>query len=135
MFAGKNKLKVLLVIVFIVVLAVAAFFIYFMTNVNSYQEKVRSTIISDIDISGIPDGSYIGEYDAGLVYANVEVHIESGKIADILIIEHRNGRGMSAESIVDTIISQQKIDVDAISGATSSSTVIKKAIELALLRE
>jgi uncharacterized protein with FMN-binding domain len=33
---------------------------------------------------------------------------------------------------VDQIVSEQKIDVDAISGATNSSKVIKKAVENAL---
>ena len=134
MFARKNKKKVVLIIALIVVLAAAAFFTYYMMGVNSYQNKVQSTVVSDVDISAIPDGSYIGEYDVGLVYAKVEVNIESGRIADIFILEHRNGRGTTAESIVDSIISNQKIDVDSVSGATNSSTVIKKAIELALLR-
>ena len=135
MFAIKNKKKVFLIIALIVVLAAAAFFTYYMMGVSSYQERVQSTIVSDVDTSAIPDGSYIGEYDVGLVYAKVEVHVKSGKIADISILEHRNGRGTTAESIVDSIISSQKIDVDAVSGATSSSTVIKKAVELALLRD
>jgi uncharacterized protein with FMN-binding domain len=32
----------------------------------------------------------------------------------------------TAEVITDSIVDEQKIDVDAISGATNSSTVIKK---------
>ena len=135
MFAGKNKLKVFLIIAIIVIFAVAAYFIHYMMSVNSYQERVRGTIVSDVDTSAIPDGSYIGEYDVGFIYAKVEVFIESGKITDIRILEHRNDRGMTAESIVDSIISNQTIDVDAVSGATNSSTVIKKAIELALLQD
>jgi len=135
MFAGKSKLKVFLIIALIVTFAVAAYLIYYMMGVNSYQERVRSTIVSDVDTSEIPDGSYIGEYDVGFIYARVEVYIESGKITDILILEHRNDRGMTAESIVDSIISNQTIDVDAVSGATNSSTVLKKAIELALLQD
>lgn len=40
-----------------------------------------------------------------------------------------------AETIIDKIIDEQKIDVDAVSGATNSSTVIKKAVENALKGE
>jgi uncharacterized protein with FMN-binding domain len=47
-------------------------------------------------------------------------------------LEHRHERGKTAEVITDSIIDEQKIDVDAISGATNSSTVIKKAVENAL---
>ena len=34
---------------------------------------------------------------------------------------------------IDKIVSEQRIDVDAVSGATNSSTVLKKAVENALL--
>ncbi|MCI8299875.1 MAG: FMN-binding protein, partial [Lachnospiraceae bacterium] len=46
-----------------------------------------------------------------------------------------NGRGSRAEVVVDRIIEEQKIEVDAVSGATNSSTVIKKAVENALTGE
>ena len=42
------------------------------------------------------------------------------------------GRGKAAEVIVDKVVATQKIDVDAVSGATNSSNVIKKAIENAV---
>lgn len=54
------------------------------------------------------------------------------KIIKITILEHDNGRGEAAEAITDSIIREQKIDVDAVSSATSSSVVIKKAVENAL---
>lgn len=44
-------------------------------------------------------------------------------------IEHRNEKGKNAEKILDNIVATQEIDVDAVSGATNSSNVIKKAIE------
>ncbi len=47
----------------------------------------------------------------------------------------KDGRGSRAEVVVDRIIEEQKIDVDAVSGATNSSTVIKKAVENALTAE
>lgn len=59
--------------------------------------------------------------------------VESHTITEITVIEHLNDRGASAESITDTIINQQKIDVDTMAGATNSSTVIKKAVENAIL--
>ena len=47
-------------------------------------------------------------------------------------MEHRHERGKAAEKVIEKIIEEQKIDVDAVSGATNSSTVIKKAVENAL---
>ena len=69
------------------------------------------------------------------VYAKVEVTVQNGVITNIDILEHKNGRGSSAEVVVDRIVEEQKIEVDAVSGATNSSTVIKKAVENALTGE
>ena len=66
------------------------------------------------------------------IYAKVEVAVQNEEITNINILEHRHERGKTAEVIADSIVDEQKIDVDAISGATNSSTVIKKAVENAL---
>ena len=62
-----------------------------------------------------------------------EIAIEEICLSDIHILEHENERGQAAEVIIDKIVSEQRIDVDAVSGATNSSTVLKKAVESALL--
>lgn len=49
--------------------------------------------------------------------------IEDGRIVSINLMEHRNERGETAEVIVDNVVATQKIDVDAVSGATNSSNV------------
>ncbi len=67
-----------------------------------------------------------GEYDVDFIYAKVEVTIQNGRITTIHILEHRQERGKAAEVIADKIVDEQKIEVDAISGATNSNTVIKK---------
>ena len=105
----------------------------YLKSVADYQKEVKETTLSSIDISTVPDGVYIGEYDVDFVYAKVEVTVQDKAITKIEILEHKNGRGKSAESIVNKIIEKQNIDVDAVSGATNSSTVLKKAVENALL--
>ena len=62
----------------------------------------------------------------------MEVTVQNGEITNINILEHRHERGKTAEVITDRIVDEQKIDVDAISSATNSSAVIKKAVENAL---
>jgi len=101
-------------------------------SVTTYQKDVRNIVILDIDVSDIPDGIYEGEYDVEYIYAKVEVTIKYKKIIDIKLIEHRNERGGPAEKITNDMINEQRIDVDAVSGATNSSKVIKKAVENAL---
>ena len=53
-------------------------------------------------------------------------------LPSVHILEHNNGRGQAAESIVDRVTSSQSIEVDAVSGATFSSQTILKAVENAL---
>ena len=101
---------------------------------TDWRNKIREIHIQDIDISEAEDGVYVGEYDAGYIYAKVEVTIENGNIAELRILEHGNERGEAAEVITEEIKRQQKLDVDAVTGATNSSSVIKKAVQNALVK-
>ncbi|MDE7019093.1 MAG: FMN-binding protein [Lachnospiraceae bacterium] len=107
----------------------------YLKDVATYQKAVKDTVFSGVEIADVPDGTYIGEYDVNFIYAKVEVTVRDGAITNINILEHKNERGKSAEIVTDRIIKEQKIDVDAVSGATNSSTVIKKAVENALQGE
>ena len=104
----------------------------YLKNVADYKRAIGETTFDEIDIADVSDGTYIGEYDVNFIYAKVEVTVEDGEIVSINILEHRHERGKAAETVIEKIIDEQKIDVDAISGATNSSTVIKKAVENAL---
>lgn len=103
-----------------------------MKSVWDYKQAVQEISIGDVRISDVADGVYIGECNVNFIYAKVEVTVQNKEIEKIRILEHKNERGQAAETIVDQIVSEQKIDVDAISGATNSSKVIKKAVENAL---
>ncbi|MXP76302.1 FMN-binding protein [Lachnospiraceae bacterium WCA-9-b2] len=107
----------------------------YLKSVADYKKAVKETVFSNLDISDVPDGVYVGEYDVDFIYAKVEVTVQNRVITNIDILEHKNGRGSPAEIVVDRIIEEQKIDVDAVSGATNSSIVIKKAVENALMGE
>ena len=107
----------------------------YLKNVADYKRAIEETTFDEIDIADVSDGIYIGEYDVNFIYAKVEVTVEDGEIVSINILEHRHERGKAAETVIEKIIDEQKIDVDAISGATNSSTVIKKAVENALKGE
>ena len=112
-----------------------AFTAVYLKSVADYKRAVEETTFGNLDISDVPAGVYVGEYDVDFVYAKVEVTVQNGAITNIDILEHKNGRGKPAEIVIDRIIEEQKIDVDAVSGATNSSTVIKKAVENALKGE
>lgn len=127
----SKKKTVLFVIMFLLLVGFVLGILY-LKSVADYKKAVKETTFEDIHISDIPDGVYVGEYDVDFIYAKVEVTVQNGEITNINILEHRHERGKTAEVITDSIVDEQKIDVDAISGATNSSTVIKKAVENAL---
>ena len=104
----------------------------YLKSVADYQKAVKETTIGGMDITGLSDGVYVGEYDVNFIYAKVEVTVQDGKMTDIAILEHKQERGKAAEGVVEDMIAEQKTDVEAVSGATNSSTVIKKAVENAL---
>ena len=130
-----SQKRILLFAVIFLFLIGLIFTAVYLKSVADYKKAVRETVFSDINISNVPDGVYCGEYDVDFVYAKVEVTVQNGVITNIDILEHKNGRGKPAEVVVDRIMEEQKIDVDAVSGATNSSVVIKKAVEKALTGE
>ena len=125
----KRILSFVAVLFFLIGLIFAA---VYLKDVADYKKAVRDTTFSNLDISNVSNGVYVGEYDVDFVYAEVEVTVQNGVITNIDILEHKNGRGKPAEIVTDRILEEQKIDVDAVSGATNSSIVIKKAVENAL---
>lgn len=118
----------------IVLLLALVILVSYLISVGKYKETVRNITFQNIDIAGVADGSYVGECDVNFVYAKVEVTVQGGKITNIAILEHKNGRGQPAEEIINEMLLQQTIAVDAVSGATNSSLVLRKAVENALLQ-
>lgn len=97
-----------------------------------YVRTVEEITLSDVNLSSLADGGYLGECDADFVAARVRVTIQGGRITAIEVLEHRNGRGTAAEILPARIVAAQSPDVDAVAGATNSSRVICKAVENAL---
>ena len=127
-----SKKKIISVIILLCLLIGLIYGAVYLKNVADYKRAIKETAFDEIDIADVSDGIYIGEYDVNFIYAKVEVTVEDGEIVSINILEHRHERGKAAETVIEKIIEEQKIDVDAVSGATNSSTVIKKAVENAL---
>jgi uncharacterized protein with FMN-binding domain len=106
--------------------------VFFDLNKESHQLKEMK--IENIDISKIKDGEYIGECIMAVKTAKVRVSVKKGTITKIDLLTHDYGPGHKAEGIVNRIIEERTLDVDAVTGATKSSMVIKKAVENALLK-
>lgn len=126
----KSK-KIILIIVALIIVV----FLGFKIVANKIIFDAKALPIEKIDFSQIADGQYIGNYKIFPVKVSVKTTVQNGKITQIEIVEHFNGKGTSAEKIVDRIIEKQSLQVDSISGATVSSIAIKKAVEDSLLEK
>lgn len=131
----KKQVKIWVAVVVVIIIA------YFSVNgiktfldLKKYQKQVEEIKIINVDISKVPDGTYTGSYEVLWVAAEVKVTVADQKIERIELLEHKNGRGSLAEVIPSKVVEAQSLEVDIISGATSSSKVILKAIENALTK-
>ncbi len=126
-------LKKVLLGVLAVVLIVAIGGGYMMVSLGKQTDAVMSSLsIKDVDLASVADGTYTGEFDAKLVYAKVRTTVKNHRIVSVEILEHRNGRGKAGEQVTSEIVAKQSLTVDGVSGATISSKVITKAVELSL---
>ena len=103
--------------------------IIFIVMLTQKPEKME---ISNMDISSVSDGTYVGRADNGFVKAAVSVEVSDGKLKRINILGHQTLFGRPGEKIIDDIVEQQSLEVDAVSSATYSSDTIRKAVENAL---
>ena len=100
---------------------------------NKLLYEVRNAEIKDIDLNEIADGKYTGEFSYGETRCMVEVIVKDHRIEAINVLECGTPEYASkAEAVLDSIIDKQKTNVDAVSGATTTSKALLKAVESAL---
>ena len=122
-------MKKFLIVLGVIAVAVAALCLSAFFKMKSQTDAFDTT---PVDISKVADGTYEGYSETMMVKAKVLVTVESGKITDIEILQHDCGKGHPAEAMIDDMIANNTVEVDAVSGATASSEVIKDAIRNAL---
>jgi uncharacterized protein with FMN-binding domain len=123
-----------------VIMVIGIFFVFILSGIGimwlsltSNMKEIRAISIHEINLSGLSDQTLRGSfYYQDQIGATVEVQIENESIKDIIYIEHIAGKGTIAEVIKEDIILHQSLLVDNIAGATTSSHVIKLAIQNAL---
>lgn len=125
----RLKLVLIIILVFAVVFT-AGIWVFAGQLTKELNENVQ---IEEVDLSKVDDGVYKETYMYNeSMGATVVVTVIDHEIDTIVIQEHRTGLGKKAEAIVDRVIEEQSLQVDAISGATGSSKIILKSIENAL---
>ncbi|HSP46865.1 MAG TPA: FMN-binding protein [Clostridiaceae bacterium] len=127
----KRLWKVLIIL--FVVLGVGGKLLY--DRLYDNLENLEAMEIQEVDLAAVEDGRYVGFYGSFPVDAKVEVIVTDHRIMKISLLEHGNGQGGNAEVIPDKVVEAQSLQIDSVSGATYSSRVILKAIEVALESE
>lgn len=127
-----KKRYVLLIMLVLVVLAVATAANIFMKKTEAGLAQLSRMTLKDPDLLSLADGVYEGSYEVFPVKVVVRVTLAGHRLTEIQLIEHRQGKGKDAERLVPRIVERQSIELDVIGGATYSSKVILKAVELAL---
>lgn len=97
-------------------------------------KTTRQMPIETVSLAKVKDGTYQGSYSYAGSDFLLEVTVKDQAIEKIDILEAFTGTPHSrrAKVIVDTVIAYQSIDVDVISGATTTSKAYLKCIENAL---
>lgn len=107
-------------------------------NTNSIEEEtqIKNGINNSVSFSGatLKDGTYKGSAEGYKDTIEVSVNVEKGIVTSIDILKENDTPKFfnRTKKIIDEILDQQSLDVDAVSGATYSSMGIINAVNDAL---
>ncbi len=124
----KRFVKGIIIIIGLVLIGGIGFK-YFSTKLVKEATELNDFLVK---VSMVVDGTYEGHSEMGPVIVDVRVTVSDGELVSVELLNHQNGLGQSANSIVDVMVKNNTQDVDAISGATVSSEIIIRAVNNAL---
>lgn len=119
----------------IVLMACGVFYYKVLKPVFKEHKRVRSLTIKNINLAEVKDGEYSGQFSYGKeTNIKVVVTVEAGEIVTLNVVENGDTdyAKKAAAGIKKEILKQQKNNVDVVSGATTTSKAILKAVEIAL---
>lgn len=100
---------------------------------SAEMKRVRAMPIADVDLSTIPDGAYRGGFTYGKFTYEVRTVVKNHRIDTIDILKNRNSKyAKKAAGVIPRIVEKQTPNVDAVSGATTTSKALMKAVENSL---
>lgn len=103
---------------------------------SSSSPSSSSSSGSAVSFSGatLKDGTYQGSADGYSGTTTVSVTVSGGKVTKISVDSENDSEQFfsRAESVLDTIVEEQSLEVDAVSGATFSSAGLINAVSNAL---
>lgn len=107
--------------------------LFFIGCASKEMMMVRQMEIQNVDTKNIQDGEYIGSFSYSGFEYKIKTIVQGQRIIDIQILQNRDTKhAKSAEGVIPEIIKKQSPNVDAISGATTTSKALMKAVENSL---
>lgn len=95
--------------------------------------RVRQMDIQSVDIDRIEDGEYLGSFAYSGFEYKVRTIVNGHEIKAIEVLQNRDSKhARRAEGVLEEIIKRQTPAVDAVSGATTTSKALMKAVENSL---
>ncbi len=97
------------------------------------MDDVLGAQIGEVDIQALPDGVYEGSYRNSRWSNSVEVSVSGGRIAGVNVVDDLAFKlEEPREQLMQRVLEEQSVDVDAVSGATATSKAYLMAIHDAL---
>lgn len=126
----KKILKLSLVIIILLVFIVGGMLIYLTRGLDAVSQQVTT----DVNLSLLADGVYLGKYDGGRWSNQIEVEIKNQQIRKITIVKDvMFSKPEVSEQLFENVIERQSLYVDVVSGATVTSKAYLKSMEIALI--
>jgi uncharacterized protein with FMN-binding domain len=96
-------------------------------------QKYRRMEIAHADVATLADGVYRGEAEVGSFTYKAEVTVQNHRITDVQFLDQRDSPyARYAEGVAPKMIAAQSPNVDTVTGATTTSKALMKAVEQAL---
>lgn len=124
--------KIILLIVLGLVIILGTVLGFQLSSAIGEAKTMAQEEITAPPLNTVPDGTWRGAVNWGIIKVEVEVEVAGSEISAIQLLKHDNGMGNDAEIITENVLSNQSVDVDTVSGATISSRAILAAIADAL---
>jgi uncharacterized protein with FMN-binding domain len=105
----------------------------FLSCESAEMKRVRTMPIADVELSTVPDGAYVGDFTYGKFTYEVRTAVKNHHIDTIDILKNRDSKyAKKAAGVIPRILEKQTPNVDAVSGATTTSKALMKAVENSL---
>lgn len=134
---GKGKKKMTGWYIFIGILLVGGIFAARgWANLTKEHKEAMNVSLEGVDFGKLKDGTYTGSYEGGMYHwrtNEVQVTVAGGKVSDIRLLSSKASYKEDFKTkLYGSVIKEQTLLVDGVSGATLDSKACLKAVEAAL---